>query len=139
MVGLLTWFVGIVSFLLSGVHVYWVSGGRKGLRIAVPTTGEEPLFRPSKSATGVVAVLLAAMGWFVFQLGGYGQPVFPEWLFLYGGWGLAILFILRAIGDFRWLGFFKSNKGTPFAEWDSVLYSPLCLLLGISLIVITVA
>jgi hypothetical protein len=28
-------------------------------------------------------------------------------------------------------GFFKVVKGTPFAEWDTCLYSPLCLLLAL--------
>jgi len=132
----LAWMTGIVLFALSGVHVYWAAGGRKGFRIAVPTRGEEPLFRPSKAATAFVAALLAMAGVFVLQLGGIGEPLLPGWLFALGGWALAAVFVLRAIGDFRWVGLFKSRKGTLFAYWDSVCYSPLCLLLGISLICI---
>ncbi|MCR2804035.1 hypothetical protein [Paenibacillus soyae] len=37
------------------------------------------------------------------------------------------------------MGFFKRNGGTPFARMDSLLYSPLCLLLGAFLAVITAA
>ncbi|WP_080832282.1 DUF3995 domain-containing protein [Cohnella massiliensis] len=139
MVAWLALLVGIVSFILSGVHWYWVLGGKKGLLVAVPSREGEPLFRPSKRATGGVAALLAAMGLFVLQLGGYGEPALPSWLFSPGGWGLSAAFILRAVGDFKWLGFFKSRKGTPFAKWDALLYSPLCLLLGICLALITAA
>jgi hypothetical protein len=41
------------------------------------------------------------------------------------------VFVLRAIGEFRLVGFFKSVRGTPFAHWDTWLYSPLSLLIGL--------
>jgi hypothetical protein len=132
----LTWFVAGIGFLISLVHFYWVFGGKKGFWIAVPSTDGDPLFRPTRAATAVIAVLLAAVGLFVLQLGGYEMIHLPKELLLLGGWALAMIFLLRAIGDFRWLGFFKSKKGSPFAKWDTVLYSPLCLLLGICLIIV---
>lgn len=138
----LAWLIGGIAFGLGGVHAYWVFGGRKGFRIAVPTKGEgggEPMFRPTKAATAVVALMLALMGVFVLQLGGIGASWFPEWSYPVGGWLLTAVFVLRAIGDFRWLGFFKRNGGTPFARMDSILYSPLCLFLGAALAVITSA
>ncbi len=39
-------------------------------------------------------------------------------------------------GDFKWVGFFKRKKGTVFAKWDTVLYSPLCFLLGTAILMI---
>jgi hypothetical protein len=36
------------------------------------------------------------------------------------------VFGLRAIGDFRYLGFFKRVTGTRFARADTLIYSPLC-------------
>jgi len=138
MVQWLTWMIGAISLVLSGVHVYWLLGGRRGIQVAVPSWRGEPLFRPSKMATAVVATLLTAMGVFVFQLGGFGRSMFTGWQFWYGGWGIGLLFILRAIGDFKWLGFFKRKKGTLFAHWDSILYAPLCLFMGIGIIVITI-
>jgi Protein of unknown function (DUF3995) len=44
---------------------------------------------------------------------------------------LGAVFVLRALGDFRLMGFFKSVRGTRFAVRDTWLYSPLCLLLGL--------
>jgi hypothetical protein len=40
---------------------------------------------------------------------------------------LALVFALRALGDFRFVGFFKSMGDEPFRSWDTWLYSPLCL------------
>jgi len=39
--------------------------------------------------------------------------------------GMAVVFAARAVGDFKYVGFFKSIKGTTFALWDTRVYSPL--------------
>jgi hypothetical protein len=52
-------------------------------------------------------------------------------LFDAGVWGLSAVFLLRAVGNLRTFGFFKSITGTRFAQWDTRLYSPLCLLLAV--------
>ncbi|MBK7465824.1 MAG: DUF3995 domain-containing protein [Saprospiraceae bacterium] len=44
---------------------------------------------------------------------------------------IAILFIVRAIGDFQYVGFFKKIKHSLFAEYDTNYFSPLCLIIGI--------
>ncbi|TVX88061.1 DUF3995 domain-containing protein [Paenibacillus agilis] len=132
--------VGIILFLLSGIHLYWVVGGRRGFLAAIPSDGSEIKFRPTKMATGVVAGALTLAGLFVLELGEVMEGlIFPDWLFLYGGWILSGVFILRAVGDFRWIGFFKKQKGTLFAKWDTLLYSPLCLFIGICLIIVTIS
>ncbi|CAM4465584.1 DUF3995 domain-containing protein [Paenibacillus tarimensis] len=138
MVALFTWIVSSILIVLSGVHVYWMLGGRKGVRAAIPSDNGGRRFHPSKAATGVVALALASSGWFTLELGRmFHSSLFPGWLLVYGGWGLSLVFILRAVGDFRWMGFFKTRKGTLFAEWDSILFTPLCLFLGLSLGMIT--
>ncbi|MNR60466.1 hypothetical protein D3C85_1819540 [compost metagenome] len=63
-----------------------------------------------------------------------GLLVFPGWFMNYGGWTLALVFLIRAVGDFRWVGFMKQRRGSVFARWDTLLYSPLCLFLGLCLI-----
>jgi Protein of unknown function (DUF3995) len=52
------------------------------------------------------------------------------WVFDACLWGLSLVFLLRAIGNLRSFGFFKTVKGTPFAQWDTWLYSPLCVLMA---------
>lgn len=137
MIIVLIWAISGILLLLSAVHWYWVAGGRMGILAAIPSDGSTLLFRPSKLATGAVAGLLILAAWFVLEFGGAVENfLFPKWLLTYGGWVLSTVFILRAIGDFMWVGFFKKRKGTLFAQWDTVLYSPLCLCLGIGLLVI---
>ncbi|TYP74642.1 DUF3995 domain-containing protein [Paenibacillus methanolicus] len=138
MINLLAWIVGFTLMLLSGIHLYWLAGGKKGMAAALPGTGSKPLFRPTMAATGAVAIALAAAGWFVFALGGVAnRSMVPDFLFPFGGWALSAVFILRAVGDLRWVGIFKKHKGTSFARWDSALYTPLCVCLGIGLMWIT--
>ena len=52
-------------------------------------------------------------------------------LFQVGAWGVALVFLLRAIGNLRTFGFFKVVKGTAFADWDTWFYSLLCLLIAL--------
>jgi hypothetical protein len=47
-----------------------------------------------------------------------------------GAWTIGVLFLLRAVGDLRYAGIFRSIVGTRFAQWDAVIYTPLCLLLA---------
>jgi len=114
-----------------------------GLAWAIPGGGEGGsveaglLFRPRETGTLLVAAALAVAVWLVLERGGVApRSLLPERLAGYGGWALAAVFILRGIGDFRWVGLFKTRRGTLFARWDTLLYSPLCLLIGVGAIVI---
>jgi hypothetical protein len=46
-------------------------------------------------------------------------------------YGLALGLLARAVGDFKYVGFSKRVRGTPFARLDTWIYSPLCLLLAL--------
>lgn len=48
----------------------------------------------------------------------------------YGDLFISILFFIRAVGDFKFVGFFKSIRETSFAKMDSKFFSPLCLLIS---------
>ena len=41
------------------------------------------------------------------------------------------LFFLRAIGEFRYVGFFKRVRDTAFAKADTRFYSPLCVFIAV--------
>jgi hypothetical protein len=50
------------------------------------------------------------------------------------GWlsyALALGLAARAVGEFKYVGFFKRVRGSKFARLDTLVYSPLCLLLAI--------
>jgi hypothetical protein len=47
---------------------------------------------------------------------------------------LSLVFLVRAIGDFRFIGFFRRPSESAFAYWDMRLYSPLCLFIAIAVL-----
>jgi len=117
--------LAVVFLVLSTIHVGWVFGGTWGLNAAVPEVHGEPLFEPGKPATLLVAVaLLAAAAISVWR--GFLPDAGPPWMPRIGTWVIAAAFVLRAVGDFRYCGFFKRVRNTRFARNDSLIYSPLC-------------
>jgi hypothetical protein len=112
---------------LSLLHVYWAVGGRGGQRAVVPTADGRPLLAPSRAATVVVAALLAASAGL---LAGGVREWSPRVGFRVGTAGVGLVLLARAVGERRYLGFFKRERGTEFARRDTWLYSPLCLALG---------
>ena len=119
------------SLVLAGlavVHVYWAFGGRKGRAAAVPEVGDRAVFSPSKAATLVVALLLAASA--VILIGCIREWASP--LFEIGCAGIAVVLLARSIGDRRYVGLLKRVRDTDFARRDTWLYSPLCLALAIA-------
>ncbi|TPO10981.1 DUF3995 domain-containing protein [Mesorhizobium sp. B1-1-5] len=51
----------------------------------------------------------------------------------------AAIFTLRALSWWRYFGLFKRVRTTRFARYDSLLYSPSCLLLGLGLFLLALA
>ena len=100
----------------------------------VPTKGNtnEKIFIPSAISTLIVAFGLLLFG--LIELG--NTTVFSGFLDLkYFRWGnllIAFIFLARAVGDFKYVGFFKRVKGTAFAKNDSNYYSPLCLFISLT-------
>lgn len=117
--------------LLCLMHLYWAAGGRAGnLQVLPERTDGMPLFRPGPVSTLVVAALLATAGILVAQRAGILPGPFPPTLVRLGCWCVSGALVLRAVGEFRYVGFFKTIRGTAFARMDTLLYSPLALLLG---------
>jgi hypothetical protein len=111
------------------LHIYWACGGRFGKGSVVPERNGIPLFRPSRGTTLLVAVLLwAGSACLLARLGLLGGSL-PPGIISGGVWFMAVAFLLRSIGDFRYVGFFKRGAQSRFAYWDTRVYSPVCLLL----------
>jgi hypothetical protein len=117
--------------LLCVLHVGWAFGGKFAAANALPTVRDRPVIQPSRAATLAVAAALALAAVVVLVRAGLLFPAFPPRLATLACFVLGSVFVLRAIGEFRLVGFFKSVRGTPFAHWDTWLYSPLSLLIGI--------
>jgi len=129
----------LILVLLAGVHLYWAAGGKAGKSAAVPAANGRPVIKPSAFGTAMVAVGLCAMAALLaLRIGWLNLPALANdsGLVKIGVWLIAAVFALRAIGDFRYVGFFKRIRGSRFARLDTLAYSPLCvclaLLVGIS-------
>jgi hypothetical protein len=120
-----------VLIFLSGLHVYWAVGGAWGNSATIPTVNGRRTLNPSPLATYVVAFLLAAGAVTMCGRAGLVDAGPFSVLFRLGSWCLFGVFLLRSIGNFKTFGFLKSVQGTPFAYWDTHLYSPLCLVLAV--------
>lgn len=122
----------LIFLLLGAVHVYWAFGGKWGMNTALPTkdAGGESLFSP-----GLIETLIVAFGLFLFagitlsnleEL----QSLFPSKYLKPATLVITSIFLLRALGDFKYVGFAKKIKNTTFAKSDTRIFSPLCLYLG---------
>lgn len=116
--------------LLAFLHVYWAIGGRWGSDKVIPRVDDQPLFTPGPAITLLVALGLFGIAILTYILGFYGGgSLFGNYI-IYVAWLLVFIFSLRAIGDFKLIGFFKKNNDSVFAKYDSRYYSPLCLALA---------
>jgi hypothetical protein len=91
---------------------------------------------PKKIDSAMVGIGLTAFGIFYIFKSGLIIYSLPEWIMTYGSWIIPFIFILRAIGEFKYIGFFKSIKTTAFGKLDTIFFSPLCLFIGILGIII---
>ncbi|ULH29430.1 DUF3995 domain-containing protein [Leptospira weilii] len=131
-----SWTSSLILFALSGIHFYWVVKGKIGTNNRViPEIQGKPAFQPGRFATAIVGILLLLAA--LFPIGLQVSFGIFRYVFQYGTYFLSATFLLRAIGDFRLLGFFKKIRDTKFAKNDTAYYSPLCLLLSVLLFVST--
>lgn len=128
-------FIGILLFViflfLGGLHIFWAFDGQWGIDGVFPTKNEQEVIKmPGKIPTLTVAFGLLAFGGLALIKSGIIYLILPMWLDSYGVLLIAGIFILRAIGEFNYVGLFKKVKNTPFGRKDSKYYTPLCLLIG---------
>ncbi len=124
-------FLATILLILSLLHGYWATGGRWGFEAALPTNEKgEKIINPGKVDCSIVCTgLLLFSAYYSIRLLDL-QQLLPVWLYQFLGYAIPLFFMARAIGDFKYIGFFKNIIDTPFAKRDSALYSPLCLLIG---------
>lgn len=131
--------LSIIFTTLGIIHFNWVLGGTFGFVVSLPTKENgERVLNPKKMDSAVVGTGLLAFGFFYLIKSGIVAYVLPEWIMNYGGWIIPIIFLLRAMGEFKYVGFFKNVKNTEFAKMDAKLFSPLCLIIGVVGILIQV-
>lgn len=123
--------------MMSFVHVYWALNGHLGKSGILPTLHDgKPVIDPGIVGTFAVAAFLGICAFITIGSLDIYDAFIPNTVIKYATLVIAILFLLRAMGDFKYVGFFKKIKGTHFAKNDRLYFSPLCLFLGLSSVAI---
>ncbi len=123
----------VVFFLLGALHFYWAVGGKWATDEVVPTkpTGEK-LF-----STSALSCVIVGSGLWLFA---FVHVVNARLIFVnttlpvihYATLAMGIVFLVRFVGDFKWVGILKKVKDTSFGKNDTLYYAPLCLFLSLS-------
>ena len=130
MTGLVASLLALILAALAAMHVAWAAGSGGRVEGFVPSDGGRPLFTPGPLATLAVAAALAAAALVVLCGAGLVCLGLPPPLARIGIWIIALLFAARAVGEFRYVGFFKRVRDTRFARLDSWIFSPLCVVIA---------
>lgn len=126
-----------VLLALAGLHLFWAGGGRWAASAVLPERAGTPVFRPGPLMTlGVAGALMAAVLLLAARAGLNTPLALPPSVATVGSWLVAGAFLLRALGDFRYVGLFRRVKDTPFAERDARLFTPVAVALGLGAAII---
>lgn len=124
--------LAFIFFSLALLHFYWAIFGIKNPEKVLPTRSlDGKIVIPSSPMTAVIG-----FGLLLFALI-FTNNIIMFWPFhwlIYIKLGIGLIFFLRAIGDFKFVGVFKAVRQTPFAKMDTRYYTPLCF--GIALFVL---
>ncbi len=121
-----------VFITLGILHFYWAGGGVFGFSQSLPTNERgERILHPRKIESALVGTGLILFGIYYLMRSGLFKCDLPVWTLTYVGWIIPSIFLLRSIGDFKYIGFFKKVRNTKFAKLDSKFFSPLCLLIAL--------
>ncbi len=129
--------LAIIAFA-AAFHLHWALGGRLGYSVSLPQRPDGtavmahrlPWWRP---AAGAVAAGLLALALLLLAYAGHLPLPLPRGIARAALLATGSAFVALALVPNRYVGFFKSLRGTRWARYDTRLYSPLFLLLGLLL------
>jgi hypothetical protein len=127
----------ICDFIIAvaaGFHLYWGCGGKRGLGVSLPQREDGQFIIPQRriDAFAFGCLMIGALC-LVMAFEGRVRLPLPLSLLRLGVGSLALAAVARAMSWHRYFGLFKKLRTTDFAKFDTWLYSPLCLILGIGL------
>jgi len=122
----------IIFLLIVFIHFFWALGGKWGFNKVLPIKENgERLFTPTRIHSLIVGLIFIGMMYLIWLQagikGGITKPIFHPKYLLYL---FALIFFLRALGEFKYVGFFKKIKHNSFAKLDTCFFSPLCFLIS---------
>ena len=133
--------LGIIAFA-AAFHLHWAFGGKIGHSVSLPQRGDGHTvlahqigwWRWGSAGVAIGLGMVAAMA---LSVAGFIQLPLPPSIARGLLVAIGVAFVLRSIVPTPWTGFFKSIRTTRWAKYDTRLYSPLFLVLGLSLIVLS--
>ena len=124
--------LSLLFISLAIIHFNWSFGGTYGFNEALPTKENgERVLNPGNIDSFIIGLGLLLFGLFYVFKTELLPISLPIWINTYGSWIIPAIFLLRAMGDFKYVGFFKKVKNTLFSRFDTKLFSPLCLVIGL--------
>jgi hypothetical protein len=126
-----------IIFIALGLwHFYWAMGGSFGKNAAIPEINGRPAFTPKAFATALIGTALLFDAVLVAACSRLFESHVPGDILVFFSYALSSVLFLRAVGDFRLVGFSKRVRGSTFARFDTLLYSPLCLALSVGVFLV---
>jgi hypothetical protein len=132
--------VALMLFAIAALHAYWGFGGVWPGTDAASCARAVAGFRgvtsmPGPGASFAVTAALATAALTALVKGGWVLPPLPDALVTLGAAGAALVFLGRGIAGFTpaWR---RLTPEQPFATLDVRYYSPLCLLIGLVLLLL---
>jgi hypothetical protein len=130
--------LAIIAFA-AAFHLHWALGGRLGYSVSLPQRPDgTPVMAHRlawwRPAAGAVALGLALLALLLLAHAGHLPLPVPTSLARAALIAIGAAFVARALVPNRYVGFLKSLRTTRWARFDTRLYSPLFLLLGLLLI-----
>jgi hypothetical protein len=118
---------------ITGIHFFWLIGGKIGLKYAFPHNSKhrKKIYRPKTIVLFIITGVLALMTFLCLaQTDSFNNILNPE-IIIWGNRVTGIIFLFRAIGNFKYLGFTKTFKDTEFAQLDTYIYCPVSLAISL--------
>ncbi len=100
-----------VFTIIAAVHLYWAAGGTTWKAGAIPSRDGVPVLSPSSAITALVGVALLGTAAVVGSTAGLLPRFLPTGLLRGASAVLALVFAVRAVGEFHYVGFFKRVRG----------------------------
>lgn len=122
----------LIFCALAVLHIHWAFGGKHFSRGVFPTKpGRPSVFKPNPLLTLLVAIGLIFFALITVGSTGIFDHVINRKYVGAATYIIAAIFFLRAMGDFKFVGFTKKIKGTDFADRDTKIYAPVSLIISL--------
>jgi hypothetical protein len=130
MENLTSMFLTLIFTSLSVLHFYWAFSGKQVSSAVLPSKDGQKVLKPSLFGTLVVAVGLLVFAMIAAQFHSEFAIEQIDSIHTVAAWLIALIFLFRVIGDFKYVGAFRKIKNTAFAKNDRLYFTPLCFLLS---------